>query len=158
MVAQAAFARRPDTGIDMSEQLTPRQMFCAPLLSALIFGGGTAGIADIYVHIRDIVALTGRDWEPNPLERRLARWHSSIARAIGDFVKLGIFREAGSARWTITEKGLAVAKDFNLMTKDGVLIERALLRKSLDNYALEFEKMYVVLHRPNPPAAVPSGE
>ena len=145
-------------GVEMSEQLTPRQMFCAPLLSALIFGGGQSGIADVYTHIRDIVPLNGRDWEPNPLERRLARWHSSIARAISDFVKLGIFKEEGSARWTITEKGMAVARDFNLVTKDGVLIERAQLRKGLDNYAVEFEKMYIVLKRPNPPAVTPTGE
>ena len=59
----------------MEERLTPKQFFCAPLLSALLFGGGAAGIADIYVHIRDIVPLSARDWEPNPLERRLARWH-----------------------------------------------------------------------------------
>ena len=91
MVAQAAVALVRDMGFEMSEQLTPRQMFCAPLISALIFGGGAAGIADIYVHVRDIVPLNGRDWEPNPLERRLARWHSSIARAISDFIKVGIF-------------------------------------------------------------------
>ena len=141
----------------VSEQLTPRQMFCAPLLSALIFGGGAAGVSDVYVHIRDIVPLNGRDWEPNPLERRLARWHSSIARAISDFVKLGIFKEEGSARWSMTEKGMAVARDFNLVTRDGVLIERAQLRKLLDQHAVGFEKMYVVLKRPNPPA-VSSGE
>jgi hypothetical protein len=140
----------------MSEQLTPRQAFCAPLLSAVIFGGGKAGIADVYVHIRDIVPLNGRDWEPNPLERRLARWHSSIAKAIADFVRLGILKEEdGSARWSITDKGLAVAKDYNLVSKDGVLIERAQLRKQIDSYALEFEKMYVVLRRPPMP---PPGE
>src|SRR5439155_1533478 len=61
------------TGADMSEHLTPRQTFCAPLLSALLFGGGNAGISDIYVHIRDIVPLSARDWESNPLERRLVR-------------------------------------------------------------------------------------
>ena len=153
MGAMASVALVRDRGVlDMSEQLTPRQMFCAPLLSALVFGGGSAGIADIYVHVRDIIPLNGRDWEPNPLERRLARWHSSIARAIGDFVRLGILKEEGSARWLLTEKGLAVAREFNLVSKDGVLIERAQLRKSLDKYALEFEKMYVVIQRPGPPA------
>ena len=156
MVAQAAVALVRDVGIDMSEQLTPRQAFCAPLLSAVIFGGGTAGIADVYVHIRDIVPLNGRDWEPNPLERRLARWHSSIAKAIGDFVRLGIFKEEGNARWGITEKGLACAKDFNLVSKDGVLIERAQLRKGLEGYSVEFEKMYIVLRRP--PALAPAIE
>ena len=139
----------------MSEQLTPRQMFCAPLMSALLFGGGTAGIADIYVHIRDIVPLSGRDWESNPLERRLARWHTSLSQAIGDFVKMKMFKEEGGAKWSITEKGLAVAREFKLVTIDGVLIERSLLRKSLDSYALEFEKMYIVLRRP---AAPPPGE
>ena len=155
MAAQAAMALVRDAGFEMSEQLTPRQAFCAPLLSAVIFGGGTAGIADVYVHIRDIVPLNGRDWEPNPLERRLARWHSSIAKAIADFVRLGILKEEGNARWSISDKGLAVAKEFNLVSKDGVLIERALLRKGVDSYALEFEKMYIVLRRP---AAPPPGE
>jgi hypothetical protein len=137
----------------MGDQLTPRQVFFAPLLSALIFGGGSAGIADVYTHIRDIVPLNGRDWEPNPLERRLARWHSSIARALGDFVRLGVFREEAAARWTITEKGIAVAREFALISKDGVLIERAELRKQLDRFAVEFEKMYIVVRRPNPVAA-----
>ncbi len=149
MAAQAAVALVRDAGFEMSEQLTPRQAFCAPLLSAVIFGGGSAGIADVYVHIRDIVPLNGRDWEPNPLERRLARWHSSIAKAIADFVRLGILKEDGNARWSISDKGLAVAKEFNLVSKDGVLIERAPLRKGLDTYALEFEKMYIVLRRPS---------
>jgi hypothetical protein len=141
-------------GADMSDQLTPRQMFCAPLLSALLFGGGNAGIADIYVHIRDIVPLSARDWESNPLERRLARWHTSLARAINDFVRLGVLREEGSAKWAITEKGFAVAREFQLVTNDGVLIDRASLRKRLDGFALEFEKMYVVKSRKNsPPSA-----
>jgi hypothetical protein len=151
MVAQAAFALVREQGVDMGEQLTPRQMFCAPLLSALIFGGGNAGIADIYAHVRDIVPLNGRDWEANPLERRLARWHSSIARALADFVRLGVLREEGPAKWSITPKGIAVAEEFKLVTRDGVLIERALLRKGLDAYAAEFEKMYVVVSRPSPP-------
>jgi hypothetical protein len=133
----------------MSDQLTPRQMFCAPLLSALLFGGGTAGISDIYVHIRDIVPLSARDWESNPLERRLARWHTSLARAINDFVRLGVFKEDGHARWGITEKGFAVAKEFQLVNNDGALIDRALLRKRLDEFAVEFEKMYKVISRPS---------
>ncbi len=137
------------TGADMSDQLTPRQMFCAPLLSALLFGGGAAGISDIYVHIRDIVPLNARDWESNPLERRLARWHTSLARAINDFVRLGVLEEDGHARWSITEKGFAVAKDFKLANHDGVLIDRALLRKRLDAFATEFEKMYKVVSRPS---------
>ena len=136
------------TGADMSDQLTPRQMFCAPLLSALLFGGGVAGISDIYVHIRDIVPLNPRDWESNPLERRLARWHTALARAINDFVRLGVFREDGHARWSITEKGFAVAREFKLANNDGVLIDRALLRKRLDELASEFEKMYQVVSRP----------
>jgi hypothetical protein len=135
----------------MSDQLTPRQMFCAPLLSALLFGGGSAGISDIYVHIRDIVPLSARDWESNPLERRLARWHTSLARAINDFLKLGVLKEDGHARWGITDKGFAVAKEFELVSHDGVLIDRALLRKRLDHLAAEFEKMYKVISRPNPP-------
>jgi hypothetical protein len=136
---------------EMSEQLTPRQMFCAPLLSALLFGGGIAGISDIYVHIRDIVPLSGRDWESNPLERRLARWHTSLARAINDFVKLGVLKEDGHARWGITDKGFAVAKEFELVTGDGVLIDRSMLRKRLDVFATEFEKMYKVISRPGAP-------
>jgi len=142
------------TGADMSDQLTPRQMFCAPLLSALLFGGGAAGISDIYVHIRDIVPLNARDWESNPLERRLARWHTSLARALNDFVRLGVFREDGHARWSITEKGFAVAREFKLANNDGVLIDRALLRKRLDDFASEFEKMYQVVSRPG--AAAPA--
>ncbi|HUJ28559.1 MAG TPA: hypothetical protein VLW85_21200 [Myxococcales bacterium] len=132
----------------MSDQLTPRQMFCAPLLSALLFGGGSAGISDIYVHIRDIVPLNARDWESNPLERRLARWHTSLARAINDFVRLGVLKEDGHARWAITEKGFAVAREFQLISADGVLIDRALLRKRLEEFAIEFEKMYKVISRP----------
>ena len=93
MVVQGAAPKEGwGTGADMSDQLTPRQMFCAPLLSALLFGGGSAGISDIYVHIRDIVPLSARDWESNPLERRLARWHTSLARALNDFVRLGVFK------------------------------------------------------------------
>src|SRR5712671_92925 len=134
---------------DMSDRLTPRQTFCAPLLSALLFGGGNAGISDIYVHIRDIVPLSGRDWESNPLERRLARWHTSLARAINDFIRLGVLKEDGHARWSISEKGFAVAKEFQLVNNDGVLIDRALLRKRLDEFALEFEKMYKVISRPS---------
>jgi hypothetical protein len=150
MVVQSAPKEGPATGNGMSEQLTPRQMFCAPLLSALLFGGGQAGISDIYVHIRDIVPLNARDWESNPLERRLARWHTSLARAINDFVRLGVLREDGHAKWGITEKGFAVAKEFNLVTGDGVLIDRSMLRKRLDDFAAQFEKMYKVYSRPNP--------
>ena len=130
-----------------SDRLTPRQAFCAPLLSALLFGGGSAGISDIYVHIRDIVPLSARDWESNPLERRLARWHTSLAGALHDFVRLGVLREDGHARWGITDKGFAVAKEFALVSNDGVLIDRALLRKRLEQFALEFEKMYKVVSR-----------
>ena len=152
MVVQGAAPKEGwATGADMSDQLTPRQMFCAPLLSALLFGGGAAGITDIYVHIRDIVPLSARDWESNPLERRLARWHTSLARAINDFVRLGVLKEDGHARWSITEKGFAVAKEFQLANNDGVLIDRALLRKRLDEFALEFEKMYIVKSRPSAP-------
>lgn len=151
MLQVAVAVDRSTTGVAMSEQLTPRQMFCAPLLSAMLFGGGGASIADIYVHIRDIVPLNGRDWEANPLERRLARWHTSLARAISDFVRIGVLREAGNARWVVTEKGVAVARDFGLVSADGVLIERVLLRKRLDEFAVEFEKMYVVVKRPGQP-------
>jgi len=143
----------------MSSRLTPRQMFCAPLLSALLFGGGYAGISDIYVHIRDIVPLSPRDWESNPLERRLARWHTSLARALNDFLRLGVVREDGHARWGITEKGFAVAREFQLVSGDGVLIDRALLRKKLDDFAAEFEKMYKVYSRPSAsPVAVVANE
>jgi len=147
MVVQAAVKESGETGAEMSERLTPRQTFCAPLLSALLFGGGNAGISDIYVHIRDIVPLSARDWESNPLERRLARWHTSLARALNDFVRLGVLREDGHSRWGITEKGFAVAREFQLVSNDGVLIDRALLRKRLDEFALEFEKMYKVYSR-----------
>jgi len=137
-------------GAEVPDRITPRQAFCAPLLSAMLFGGGSAGISDIYVHIRDIVSLSARDWESNPLERRLARWHTSLARAINDFVRVGVLREEGHARWSLTEKGLAVAREFGLISRDGVLIDRALLRKQLVELALEFEKMYRVVSRPGP--------
>lgn len=150
MVVQGAAPKEGwANGADTSDPLTPRQMFCAPLLSALLFGGGSAGISDIYVHIRDIVPLSARDWESNPLERRLARWHTSLARALNDFTRLSVLREDGHARWAITEKGFAVAKEFQLVSGDGVLIDRALLRKRLDQFALEFEKMYKVVSRPS---------
>src|SRR5436190_16387161 len=149
MVIQGAVPKEGrERGADMSDRLTPRQTFCAPLLSALLFGGGAAGISDIYVHIRDIVPLSARDWESNPLERRLARWHTSLARAINDFLRLGVLREDGHARWGITEKGFAVAREFQLVSNDGVLIDRALLRKRLDEFAAEFERMYKVYSRP----------
>src|SRR5438874_9648344 len=126
MVVQGAAPKEGwGTGADMSDQLTPRQMFCAPLLSALLFGGGSAGIADIYVHIRDIVPLSAQDWESNPAERRLARWHSTLAAAIRTFCNLNVIKEDGHARWSITDKGMAVARDFKLMSNDGVLIERS---------------------------------
>jgi hypothetical protein len=159
MGVQGAASQEGYRNGEMSEQLTPRQMFCAPLLSALLFGGGIAGISDIYVHIRDIVPLSARDWESNPLERRLARWHTSLARAINDFVKLGVLKEDGHARWGITDKGFAVAKEFELVTGDGVLIDRSMLRKRLDVFAAEFEKMYKVISRPGapPPSVVNEG-
>jgi hypothetical protein len=135
-------------GVDVSDRLTPRQTFFAPLLSALLFGGGYAGISEIYVHIRDIVPLSARDWESNPLERRLARWHTSLVRAISDFVWLGALREDGHARWGLTEKGFAVAREFQLVSNDGVLIDRAVLRSRLADFAAEFEKMYRVYSRP----------
>ncbi|TMB08578.1 MAG: hypothetical protein E6J66_16845 [Deltaproteobacteria bacterium] len=154
MVVQGAVPRDGwGTDAEVSERLTPRQAFCAPLLSALLFGGGNAGISDIYVHIRDIVPLSARDWESNPLERRLARWHTSLARALNDFVRLGVLREEGPARWGITEKGFAVAREFTLVSNDGVLIDRAVLRKRLPEFAVEFEKMYKVYSRPTAPAA-----
>ena len=154
MVVQGAVPRDGwGTDAEVSERLTPRQAFCAPLLSALLFGGGNAGISDIYVHIRDIVPLSARDWESNPLERRLARWHTSLARALNDFVRLGVLREEGPARWGITEKGFAVAREFTLVSNDGVLIDRAVLRKRLPEFAVEFEKMYKVYSRPSAPAA-----
>src|SRR5256886_12154497 len=103
MVIQSAAPKEAwDREADMSVRLTPRQTFCAPLLSALLFGGGNAGISDIYVHIRDIVPLSARDWESNPLERRLARWHTSLARALNDFVRLGVLRDEGHAPWRLT--------------------------------------------------------
>jgi hypothetical protein len=151
MAVQGAASTQGLGSPGLTDQLTPRQMFCAPLLSALLFGGGNAGISDIYVHIRDIVPLSARDWESNPLERRLARWHTSLARAVNDFLKLGVFKEDGHARWSITEKGFAVAREFGLVTHDGVLIDRSLLRKQLYEFAAEFEKMYKVVSRPNPP-------
>src|SRR5437588_4604753 len=150
MAVQSAAQRDGWTaGAELPDRLTPRQMFCAPLLSALLFGGGGAGISDIYVHLREIGPLNARDWESNPLERRLARWHTSLARAINDFVRLGVLKEEGHARWGITEKGFAVAKEFQLVNNDGVLIDRALLRKRLDEFAVEFEKMYKVISRPS---------
>ena len=154
MAVQGAAQREGwSPGADLPDRLTPQQMFCGPLLSALLFGGGSAGISDIYVHIRDIVPLSSRDWESNPLERRLARWHTSLARAINDFVRLGVLREDGHARWGMTEKGFAVAREFKLVTNDGVLIDRAVLRKCLRDFASEFEKMYKVYSRPSAPPA-----
>jgi hypothetical protein len=141
-------------GGDFPDRLTPQQMFCGPLLSALLFGGGSAGISDIYVHIRDIVPLSSRDWESNPLERRLARWHTSLAHALNDFVRVGVIREDGHTRWSLTDKGLAIAREFGLMSRDGVLIDRALLRKQLLPLAAEFEKMYRVVTRPGPPPPI----
>jgi hypothetical protein len=159
MVAQNAAPKEGwSTAPGMVEQLTPRQTFCAPLLSALLFGGGGAGISDIYVHIRDIVPLSARDWESNPIERRLARWHGTLNRSICDFVRLGVLREEGHARWGITEKGFAVARDFKLVSHDGVLIDRAVLRKSLGELAADFEKMYVVVKRPGPALPVAANE
>src|SRR5438105_14917539 len=121
MAVQGAASTQGLGSTGLTDQLTPRQMFCAPLLSALLFGGGSAGISDIYVHIRDIVPLSARDWESNPLERRLARWHTSLARALNDFIRLGVLKEDGHARWGITEKGLAVAKGFTLVNNGGLL-------------------------------------
>jgi hypothetical protein len=129
MAVQGAAQREGWTvGAEMPDRLTPRQTFCGPLLSAMLF----------------------RDWESNPLERRLARWHTSLARAINDFVRVGVLREQGHARWSLTEKGVAVAREFGLISRDGVLIDRALLRKQLVDLALEFEKMYRVVSRPGP--------
>ena len=82
----------------------------------------------------------------------------SLARAINDFVRLGVLREEGSAKWGITEKGFAVAREFQLVTNDGVLIDRASLRKRLDAFALEFEKMYLVKSRPNPPPSAATND
>ncbi len=83
------------------------------------------------------------------LARRLARWHTSLARALNDFLRLGVLKEEGHARWGITEKGFAVAREFQLVNNDGVLIDRSLLRKRLDEFAVEFEKMYRVVSRPS---------
>src|SRR3989442_15972907 len=124
----------------------------------MLFGGGGAGISDIYEHIRDIVSLSARDWESNPLERRLARWHTSLARAINDFVRVGVLREEGHARWSLTDKGLAGAREFGLISRGGLRIDRALLRKQLVDLALEFEKMYRVVSRPGPAPAVALGK
>src|SRR5438270_13116346 len=93
----------------------------------MLFGGGSAGISDIYVHVRDIVSLSARDWESNPLERRLARWHTSLGRAICDFVRVGVLRGEGHARWSLCDKGRAVAREFGLFTPDGVVMHSALL-------------------------------
>src|SRR5437764_14143343 len=154
MAVQGAAQREGwSPGGDLPDRLTPQQMFCGPLLSALLFGGGSAGISDVYVHIRDIVPLSARDWESNPLERRLARWHTSLAHAINDFVRVGVLREDGHARWSITEKGFAVAREFQLVSNDGVPIDRAVLRKRLPDFASEFEKMYKVYSRPSAPPA-----
>jgi hypothetical protein len=135
----------------MEDRLTPKQILCAPVLSALLFGGGSAGIADLYVHIRDIVPLSARDWDGNPVERRLARWHGTLAAVIRQFCLIGVLKEDGHARWSLTDKGLAVAREFKLITNDGVLIERPLLRKKLDAFGQEFEKMYLVARRPGQP-------
>src|SRR2546429_8580966 len=106
MVVQGAVPRDGwGTDAEVSERLTQRQAFCAPLLSALLFGGGNAGISDIYVHIRDIVPLSARDWESNPPERRLARWHTPQARARNGLDRRGVRRAEGRARGGRTEEG-----------------------------------------------------
>jgi hypothetical protein len=46
-----------------------------------------------------------------------------------------------------------VAREFTLVSNDGVLIDRAVLRKRLPEFAVEFEKMYKVYSRPSAPAA-----
>jgi hypothetical protein len=147
MVVQGAAKEGWPAGTQLGDRLTPRQKLCGPLLSAMLFGGGSAGISDIYVHIRDIVPLSARDWEANPLERRLARWHTSLMHAIVDFCRYGVLKEEGHASWGITDKGLAVAREFDLLSRDGVLIDRALLRKRLEELALHFETMYRVVTR-----------
>ena len=60
-----------------------------------------------------------------------------------------------SAMRLFTEKGFAVAREFQLVSNDGVLIDRSLLRKRLDEFASEFEKMYKVYSRPPAPPAAP---
>src|SRR5438445_6019691 len=157
-VQHAAQREGWSAGAEVPDRVTPRQTFCGPLLSALLFGGGSAGISDVYVHIRDIVPLSSRDWESNPLERRLARWHTSLAHAINDLVRVGVIREDGHTRWALTDKGIAVAREFGLMSRDAVLRGRALLPKQLMPLALEFEKMYRVVTRPGPPPPVPPAD
>ena len=78
-------------------------------------------------------------------------------------VKWGVLKEEGHALWSLTDKGMAVAREFKLVTYDGVLIDRALLRKQLPDLAAEFERTYRVVTRPGPlpppaPAAVVSLE
>src|SRR5438128_9289208 len=125
-VQHAAQKEGWSAGADLPDRLTPRQTFCGPLLSAMLFGGGSAGISDIYVHIRDIVSLSARDWESNPLERRLARWHTSLARAINDFLRVGVLREEGHARWPLTHKGPGGARASGLSSRDGLPTRSAL--------------------------------
>src|SRR2546428_13299436 len=79
-VQHAAQREGWSAGAEVPARVTPRQTFCGPLLSAMLFGGGSEGVSDIYVHIRDIVSLSARDWESNPLERRLSRVRSSPGR------------------------------------------------------------------------------
>src|SRR5437016_12807860 len=97
-VQHAAQREGWSAGAEVPDRVTPRQTFCGPLLSAMLFGGGSGGISDIYVHIRDIVSLSARDWESNPLERRLARWPTSPARADRALVRRGALRARGRRR------------------------------------------------------------
>src|SRR5438477_10071509 len=108
-VQHAAQREGWSAGAEVPDRVTPRQTFCGPLLSALLFGGGSAGISDIYVHIRDIVALSSRDWALNPPERPLARWHIFLAHAINEFVGVGPIMLVGRARRRLTGIGRAVA-------------------------------------------------
>src|SRR2546428_12182530 len=105
-VQHAAQREGWSAGAEVPARVTPRQTFCGPLLSAILFGGGSAGISDIYVHIRDIVSLSARDWESNPLERRLARRHTSLPPPINDFVRGGVLRAEGHAPWPLPDKGV----------------------------------------------------
>src|SRR5437763_15200585 len=115
MAVQSAAQRDGWTaGAELPDRLTPRQAFCGPLLSALLFGGGGAGISDVYVHIRDIVPLSARDWGSHPVARPLPRWRAPLPRAISDFARAGVLREAGHPRSSRTDKGLPAARGLGL--------------------------------------------
>ena len=125
-------------------ETTPPQMLYAPLFSAFLFSGGSATITELYMHVRDVATLKPVDWEPFPLERRLTRWQFALMKCLGKMVDTQLLQPTGPGRWTFTDKGRAVAKEFGILGENGALIERSALRQRLPELAKMFDGMYVV--------------